>query len=67
MNASDMTPHTEHNHDRRNRISVLVDEITATTRELLAKGVDPGHAIDKRESLKLVKRITEQAYRAGVA
>lgn len=62
-----MSERTEHNNDRRNRISVLIDEITATTRELLARGVDPGYAIDKRESLKLVKRITEQAYRAGVA
>lgn len=62
-----MSDRTEHNDDRRNRISVLVDEITATTRDLLAGGVDPGHAIDKRESLKLAKRITEQAYRAGVA
>lgn len=46
----------------RNRLSVLIDEITATTRALLAVGVDPGHSADKRDALAIVKRITEKAH-----
>lgn len=48
---------------RRNRISVLIDEIAVTTRALLASGVDPGHKDEKREALAIVKRITEVAHR----
>lgn len=48
----------------RTQISILIDEITATTRELLARGVDPGHAVDKRQALMIVKQIIEKAYQA---
>lgn len=57
-----MSVREEDNDERRKRISVLIEEITVTTRELLAKGVDPGHAIDKRQALTIVKWITERAY-----
>lgn len=48
--------------ERRKRMSILIDEITATTRALLAVGVDPGHSTDKRDALAIVKRITEKAH-----
>ena len=48
--------------ESRKTISVLIDEITATTLELLQKGVDPGHAVDKREAIMIVNGIIEKAY-----
>lgn len=47
--------------ERRNRISVLLDEITVTTRAVLAAGGNPGHRQDQCEALAIVKRITEKA------
>lgn len=46
----------------RARISTLIGEITATTRALETNGVDPGHVIDKREALVIVKRIIDKAH-----
>lgn len=48
--------------ETRARISNLLDEIVAGSSALQARGVDPGHARDRREAEVIVKRVTERAY-----
>lgn len=53
------------NDERRKQISILINEITATTMVLLSNGGNPGHSVEKAEALAIIKRITEKAHRGG--
>ena len=46
---------------RRARLRALIDEMTATTRALRSRGIEPGQKED-REALVIVNRMIERAY-----